>query len=273
MIAVCLPFQAAAEGADRVPGLLHKLNEHEELELPEDPTMMPDAVVHLCDEHATKLAFIRVPAAKLLASGKDIFTPTWQPLHRTEPHDPEVGKPLPALLLSASLTRADEPGGSAAWEPTREEVPRTAPTQAYEIRVHCFQGRNLPSRDADGSLDPYIVASLCDVCAKGQGGKTRTAVEIGAAPQWYETLRMPPLELPPLDLARQFPLWPPPVLPPRELAPQLVIEVWDDDTRAVGDVTRAAGKKDDLVTFQSRTLTSQHVHLTDPVHRWVSRGF
>ena len=92
--------------------------------------------------------------------------------------------------------------------------------------MHCFQGRNLPSRDADGSLDPYLVASLCDTQGRNEKNQPKTMVENDtASPQWYETLRMQ--------------LW----LPPLELAPQLVLEVWDDDTPApgTGKISKATG--------------------------------
>ncbi|KOO24435.1 c2 domain containing protein [Chrysochromulina tobinii] len=108
---------------------------------------------------------------------------------------------------------ADEPPpvGNIDWLPTLEEMPARQPLTAYELRVHAYMARDLPARDENGALDPYLVASLAGIEARavpiGHSGTERAAsaplrsqtqtLPATAFPSWFETLTLP-LWLPPL---------------------------------------------------------------------------
>lgn len=74
------------------------------------------------------------------------------------------------------------------------------------------QGRELPAADLNGSIDPFVKASI------GGGVKATTARYTTAAPVWYETLCLP-VTLP--VSASGEPLL--------HLAPQLHVELWDEN--------------------------------------------
>ena len=110
-------------------------------------------------------------------------------------------------------TVVDEPPpvGDLDWLPSLEEMPARQPLTAYELRVHAYMARDLPARDENGALDPYLVASLAGMEARavpiGHSGTERAAsaplrnqtqtLPATAFPSWFETLTLP-LWLPPL---------------------------------------------------------------------------
>jgi len=79
----------------------------------------------------------------------------------------------------------------------------------YEVRLHLYQGRDLPPLDANGLLDPYVVALVGGRRLTSKAGRKRSAVEAETLnPTWYDTLRVQ--------------VWLPADL---SLAPPLVLEV------------------------------------------------
>ncbi len=80
------------------------------------------------------------------------------------------------------------------------------------VQVHLYQGRNLPSADDNGSLDPYIKLIIGSSNVKSRKKLSTTC------PQWYDTIVID-TELPP-DLV---------------FAPQLLLQLWDWDAASADD--------------------------------------
>ena len=101
----------------------------------------------------------------------------------------------PQLMRSACLL----------WQPPTM-LPLRSELKAYELRVHVFQARNLPAKNADGLLDPYVKVSVAGTSAIGMtDGEPRTTLKHRTHdPLWYETLLLQTW-LPPLELAPQAP--------------------------------------------------------------------
>ena len=114
-------------------------------------------------------------------------------------------------------------------------MPRRSLLTPYEVRLHLFQGRKLPARDANGVLDAYVLASLGGAklrSATARGKPLRSEVQRETSnPQWYETM--------------QTTVW----LPPLSLAPELVLSVWDADVGAAARAVRGtvSSSGDDFV--------------------------
>jgi hypothetical protein len=118
-----------------------------------------------------------------------------------------------------------------------------------------FAGRELPSADANGSLDPYLKLSL-------SGIKRKTAVRYATvSPAWYQTICM--------EVS----------LPPIEFAQQLHLELWDADDLPFTDdfvselrcnladpaniITDIADMKDELPPPTWRTFTRYETGVTN----------
>ena len=207
-------------GADQ-PGVLHKLNPVAKLAMAEDPKQLADVVVYLCsrrDSH--RLAFVRLRAQELLDAPR-AFKPRWLTLQPTAPQQWAQGQPPPSLLIHLSLLRLDaEDVGrpSPNWPPA--EMPRQLIYSPYEVRLHLYQGKDMPPMDDNGLLDPYVVAVVNGqrLSLPTKRGSKRSSVESETVnPQWYETLSAQ--------------VW----LPDLAYAPPLMLEVWDLDTFDAAD--------------------------------------
>lgn len=127
---------------------------------------------------------------------------------------------------SSSPTRSPSTRASA---PRARRPPLTRPKEyEYDVRVHVHQAQGLPVKDTDThSSDPYLKATIA-----GQEARTVTKPQ-NLNPQWYETL--------------QFHV----MLPTREridrgLAPQLLIQLFDEDTDADDFIGRLTVDLQDL---------------------------
>ena len=157
----------------------------------------------------------------------------------------------------------------------------SVPRGRYEVRVHCFLGKDFPALDNNGALDPYMTANFAGARAvragairKAEKHKTSTINET-AFPDWFETLciqvrhlhislrRRPSLTfshllspsrpetlcmqtwLPPLDHLAAPPADGDRTLRGALLAPELVLSVWDEDTNILESVS--GQNPDDLV--------------------------
>lgn len=191
-----------------------------------------------------RFAFHRFTAAEAMKHGMG-FTRKWLTLKPMQPSAPNKSKPLPCLLFQALLAPlerrrglslgkalaappapttaapAASPAAAPAAEPptkplsslgtwppppdAEECLPSRTKLTAYELRLHIFQGRDLPAADDDGVLDAFIVAKLC-------GCQVESTVQQDTThPQWYETLTLR--------------AW----LPDLDVAPHLTLSVWDKD--------------------------------------------
>jgi hypothetical protein len=133
------------------------------LEMPAGCGALPDVGVYLlqgggskgaASKGARSVSFARIPAAKFLAEGF-AGEPFWQKLHPDTSRQTSgrggLGKSQApgALLLRVGLGLSD--GDAQPWRSDRVTV---AATSACTVRVHVYQARHLPSRDANGLLDP-----------------------------------------------------------------------------------------------------------------------
>jgi hypothetical protein len=106
----------------------------------------------------------------------------------------------------------DEENERLHWADAEE---RLSVRQNYVLRMHVFQGKNLPVADDNGQSDPYVKVNF-----KGKSKKTEY-IRKTLYPQWYEVVEFTELTLP-LD---------------PEFRPMVALQVWDHDD--------LPGKKDD----------------------------
>ena len=214
------------------PGLLKRPSGSalKPFKLSDDPSQIGDLIVYLCrvDEKknnaSERIAYARLKAADVMVHGYG-FTRQWltlQPMMAVGGQ--KKARPLPALLFQALLClNSDDatPGGGAPssivrappkptlpWPPeggSEQALPARDMLTAYELRLHVYAARDLPATDDNGVLDAFIVAKI-------NGTVVESTVQNDTThPQWYETLTIR--------------TW----LPDRELAPQLVVAIWDKD--------------------------------------------
>ena len=232
-----------ASSSDVAPGVLKKVNEDRPLMLPTDDNQLPEVIVYLCNDKGKRIAFQRYPGKEL--EGRSLsLSPVWSTLKPTAPFTALPGKPLPSLLISISLTKRAEAeeiarratfadrAPAVLWPPPETVLPKRSQLTAYEVRLHLYQGRNLPARDANGVLDAYVVATIGGDflmpkdAPKGKTTQKHSSIQYETTyPLWYETMRV----------AR----W----LPPLAYAPELVLGVWDSDrgVTPMGDADDFAG--------------------------------
>jgi hypothetical protein len=260
--------------------LLKKVNSNEPLLLASDRAQLPDVFVYLCAKDGRRLAFHRVAGAELSFSA-GCLAPRSLVLRPSVPIATQ-GAALPSLTLSMTLMATSGAAGGSlpsgahpplrksgsstiaeaaravlSWPPPPKALPISPMLSAYEVRLHVYQGRRLPPRDANGVLDPYVVASVAGVPLRSVSGEARTSVRKHTAfPLWYETLRAV--------------VW----LPPLNIAPDVVCSVWDWDVSAIGgSVTNTSGTvagttvNDDFVGTCRLSVRNTHGPLRRP--RWT----
>ena len=93
--------------------------------------------------------------------------------------------------------------------------PPTLKLAPFEVRVHLLQGRELPARDDNGLLDPYVMMTL------GDQAESSSVLYETRDPIWYETKRLK--------------AWLPKNKEDHRLAPDVVLGVWDRDLGAKDD--------------------------------------
>ncbi|KAL3909357.1 MAG: hypothetical protein SGPRY_009458, partial [Prymnesium sp.] len=220
---------AEADEGKPAAGVLRKVQSHRPLALPSDPSQLPPIFL-LLSSNGTRVGKAKLDASMLVTDTPTDFKPKWVMLAPTEAHagtDQALRCPLPpAPFISTSLRFAISNDISSAEadgsDTEEEEEPSTsierfpyAPRSelvAYELRVHVFSGHELAAQDANGLLDGYAVLSLGGLFGYGKTHPRRTSIQWKTrAPSWQETLRLQ--------------AW----LPPLEVAPDAVLEIWDDD--------------------------------------------
>eukprot|EP00941_MAST-03F_sp_MAST-3F-sp1_P004856 g4856.t1 len=187
----------------------HVLMYPRDIMLPEDHLQVPDVCVYLM-AGTEPISFCRVPAIDIM-SKKNGGQAEWYQLQA----DPAVGSVkgngiAGAVLLNIGLCskKALDPPVLPDWE---EHAAACRVKSPYQLRVHVYQGRNLPSSDDDGSLDPYLKIKFFTDSVKTR--KKRCTRD----PLWYQTFTF--------DVS----------LPPREYMPLVTITVWDYDKFSADD--------------------------------------
>eukprot|EP01138_Halocafeteria_seosinensis_P001972 gb/GECG01002020.1/.p1 GENE.gb/GECG01002020.1/~~gb/GECG01002020.1/.p1 ORF type:complete len:1966 (+),score=293.18 gb/GECG01002020.1/:1-5898(+) len=147
--------------------------------------VLPDTFVYLCrgDPHVDKnrICYARFSTLQLLELGFEHARTQWVPLTADPVIDQVRGETDPGTVLMrvaiGETSVVDESTGD--WDLELEEAKDTF---EYQIRLHCYQGRDLPAVDSNGSIDPFVRASIC--------GITQETKDISQCsnPQWYQTL-------------------------------------------------------------------------------------
>ena len=112
--------------------------------------------------------------------------------------------------------------------PLEKYMPLRNKLRPYEVRLHAYMARDLPAKDEDGSIDPYLCVSFAGKRFLGHegnaGDKYRTRVVWDSMhPQWFETM----------TLRTWLPITDPQnMLNSLKLLPDVVVEVWDSDLEA-----------------------------------------
>lgn len=176
------------------------------VELPADVDQIPDIFVYLFRGSGTRrvpISYARFTPKELLERG---FTQPASWLHLQEdvalnavPSDEQPG----SILMRLGFGNVDAAAGVDDWDGEAEEAALTAP---YAVRVHVYQGRQLPATDSNGSTDPWVRVQV-----GGQTARTQ-ALKMTTCPLWYE-----PLELR-LDLPQRV-----------EFVPELLVQLWDEN--------------------------------------------
>jgi hypothetical protein len=188
-----------------------ELHDLKDIDLPRDLKYLPDTFITVYkgnDMHSQSISFTRVKSLDLLPTAKDLGDkPTrWYELkhdlsHRSTPTATYPGQ----VLLKLCLASIEDEAASADWETYRR---RLEITKAYHLRVYIYQCKSLPSVNENGLIDPYIKVRFA-------GEKAKTVTLTGTRnPAYYEVFSFD--KLLPEEL---------------ELAPQIVIQVWDGGMR------------------------------------------
>lgn len=153
--------------------------------LPHDPQQIPDLFIYLLKEDERPVCFKRIKASELLAVEDPFSQPAhWFLLSEDKSIDCLNEDEFPGTILiklGFGLRKkfALEPEIVEAWN-RAERVCRNA--TPYQLRVHVYQGAELPSADSNGLCDPFIQVSFL-----GKKLKTKT-IKKTLYPAYYQTL-------------------------------------------------------------------------------------
>ena len=151
---------------------------------PKDVNQVPDVFVHLIKgEGKGEIAcsFARFKFAELFEKGFG-SEPRWIQLHEDKHLDKLDEGDFPGSVL-LQIGVGDDAQWTEAQSAWKESVSSMQHRTPYELRVHIFQGRHLPSADFNGLLDPYMKVNF-----NGLEPKTTDRQEGTRDPQLYETL-------------------------------------------------------------------------------------
>lgn len=175
------------------------------VQLPVDFGMVPDVFVYLWHGSEGKpkdVCYARMSAASVMSKG--FSAPAhWVQLHEDKALDALEDNEEPGSVLMRLGLGMPEEAAANRWADDLADLDRK---DRYEVRLHVYQGRELPAADDNGSLDPFVRADFM-----GETQKT-SKLKRSTNPVWYETLVM--------QVA----------LPPIRFAPQINVSVWDHDT-------------------------------------------
>ncbi|CBN78812.1 conserved unknown protein [Ectocarpus siliculosus] len=122
-----------------------------------DPDQCPDLIVHLMagtGTNAEPCSFRRFPAKELIEE-KFGGAPTWIRLQEDKVLDLLVDNEFPgSVLIRMGLGPIESYiTNKSKW---KDEIQGLLRREAYELRVHLYQGRNLPSAESSRLIHPYL---------------------------------------------------------------------------------------------------------------------
>jgi hypothetical protein len=183
----------------------------EKFPMPMDVRQIPDLFVYLVREDLKPVCFTRMPAIidpktnQLMGFEQNA---QWYLLKEDKSINALSTDVFPGqVLMKIGFGLAAEADRlKAEWTRQLEVSKKAAP---YQVRVHVYQGRELPAADANGLCDPYIVCKLA-----GRKEQTKT-IKKNRFPGYYETLCFDDVMIPEYN---QF-----------EFATQLTFRLYDFD--------------------------------------------
>ncbi|CAN0344195.1 unnamed protein product, partial [Ectocarpus fasciculatus] len=169
-----------------------------------DPDQCPDLIVHLMagtGTNAEPCSFRRFRAKELIEE-KFGGSPEWIRLQEDKVLDLLVDNEFPgSVLIRMGLGPIESYiTNKKKW---KDEIQGLLKREAYELRVHLYQARNLPAADSSGLIDPYLKVKF-----QGETINTENISQLRRRktvdPIWYHTLRFN-TTLPPKEYQRYFP--------------------------------------------------------------------
>jgi hypothetical protein len=151
------------------------------IKLPADLEQIPDIFVYLVREDDRPVCFTRI---KPHVKGKCIGfqdDPEWVLLREDKVIDALYDDDFPgSVLVKLGFGLLSEGENTEVlWKASLKESMSGRP---YEVRVHIYQGKNLPAADSNGLSDPYITVNF-------MGQSKKTAVKKKTLfPSYYETI-------------------------------------------------------------------------------------
>ncbi|KAJ6247531.1 c2 calcium-dependent membrane targeting [Anaeramoeba flamelloides] len=153
--------------------------------LPKDKSQCPDLFLNVYSKSKvakrSRLGFIRIPFSECVGFG---HKPTWGSLIPDKKSSAYVEGKVPGFIAY----RLDIGQKRQADQVKRQKMIEQK-LKKYELRMHIYQGRNLPPADKNGLSDPY-----CRIRIGKYSAKCKTIQET-LNPTWFETVTMP-VELP-----------------------------------------------------------------------------
>lgn len=219
-----------------------ELHDLKDIDLPRDLKYLPDTFITVYKGNelsSQSISFTRLKSLELLPSAKDggDKLARWYELrhdlsHRSTPIATYPGN----VLMKLCLASIEDEAANADWETYRR---RMEITRSYHLRVFIYQCKSLPSVNENGLLDPYVKVRF-----GGEKGKT-VALTGTRNPAFYEVFTFD--KLLPEEL---------------ELAPHVVIQVWDNGVRS----TPVAAVRKELKDLQ---VIKNVFDATSPKPYWV----
>ncbi|KAI9909986.1 hypothetical protein PsorP6_010790 [Peronosclerospora sorghi] len=161
------------------------MDESEKMLLPEDLSQVPDVFLYLCKgegEARRAVCFRRFRAHELMVERGGFDTSVeWFSLQADQALHALEDETFPGNVLVRLGFGTEEMAMETAWD--RRDLSIVNQRVPYQLRVHLYQGRELPPADANGLLDPFVVVKCVGEQSKMTSKKRKTR-----DPVWYETL-------------------------------------------------------------------------------------
>ncbi|CAB1121421.1 unnamed protein product [Ectocarpus sp. CCAP 1310/34] len=164
-------YELSTEPVDNNKGVCEwyqSLQQKSNFNLTADPDQCPDLIVHLMagtGTNAEPCSFRRFPAKELIEE-KFGGAPKWIRLQEDKVLDLLVNNEFPgSVLIRMGLGPIESYiTNKSKW---KDEIQGLLRREAYELRVHLYQARNLPSADSSGLIDPYLKVKFLGEVEKG----------------------------------------------------------------------------------------------------------
>lgn len=220
-----------------------ELKEVDDLPLPKDYKQLPDTFITVyagSEKLNTSVAFTRFKTLEILPDGKRDPQARWFELKHDLSHKSRPSQDYPGtVLLKLLLINIEDNTDKISWEPDRRKLDVKQP---YCLKAHVYQCRGLPPVNENGLIDPSVKVRFC-------GAKFKTTARRNTLhPIFNETLEFH--QMLPKSL---------------NLAPKIVVQVWDNKTFNRTAVAQLRFSVDD-----PRVMVSRNINTLDiPTPQWL----